>query len=89
MSYCECILAGTRVHWISREWSSIPTRAASSQFIQKDPCLLDSSASTQEYSVHPLTASESSAVNEEQIFIKVGLYHSIYIFHNRLDIRIW
>ena len=78
MSYYECILAGTRAHWISGERSSIPTRAASSQFIQQDPCSLDSIASTQEYSVHSLTSSEPTAVKLEQIFIKVGSFHSTH-----------
>ena len=78
MSYYECILVGTRAHWISGEWSSIPTMTAVSQFIEQDPRLLDSSASTQEYSVHSLTSSESTAVKLEQIFIKKGLFHSIH-----------
>ena len=73
INYCECILVDTTAYWISGEWSSIPTNAASSQFIQQDSRLLESSASTQEYSVHSLPSPESNAVKllPTRNFIKI------------------
>ena len=73
MNYYEYPFVDTTAYWISEERSSIPTNAASSQFIQQDSRLLESSASTQEYSVHPLPSPESNAVKLLPIrnFIKI------------------
>lgn len=81
MSYSEYVLVGTTAHGISEGSSSILTSSASSEFIEQDSRLLDSSASAQHYSVHPSTL-PTNAVKLLQLFIEVRLSHTCGILFN-------